>query len=841
MMKFYTNVSRYGNMLLYRGYDNGKRVQQKIKYKPTLYVSTNRPTNWKALDDTPVGEVHFDSMREANDWVNTNKHVAGRDIYGNTRYISAFINDEYPGHIEFNRNLINVTTIDIEVQSDEGFPEPDRADNIVTAITIKNNIDNTYYVWGLGDYDVEQSLMKTHRVVYKKCATEADLLIDFVTHWSLPSNCPDVITGWNTRFFDIPYLVNRIHRLLGDAYVKRLSPWGMIERREITKQGRSQTAYELKGISMLDYMELFIKFGYTYGAQESYKLDHIAHVVLGESKLSYEEYGNLHTLYKHNFQKYIDYNIKDVEIVDRLEDKMGLITLAMTIAYKGGVNYQDTFGTTAIWDTIIYRKLHENKIVVPFSEDKTKSNYPGGYVKDPHVGIHDNVVSFDLNSLYPSIIMQYNMSPETIAEGEVTKVDIEAVLTNSQKLNNNGKALSASGQYFNTNRPGIVPMIIDEMYSERVGIKKEMINSQKELQNVDKEDKQKLYQIERDISISENRQMAIKILLNSLYGAMGNRYFRFFDQRIAEAITLTGQLTIRWAEYAINRHLNNILRKGKTYKDYVLAIDTDSLYVCLDDLVTAINPQNPIDFLDKVCEKDLEPVLERSYDQLYQILGGVDNRMVMKREAIADRGLWTAKKRYILNVHDNEGVRYKTPKLKIMGIEAIKSSTPEPCRDALKAIFKVIMSGSEAETQKSINQFKEYFKTLPADKIAFPRGISKVNDFKGTDGSIYRKGTPIHVRGALLYNSQIDDLSLTKKYTKVQNGEKIKFVYLKTPNRLHENVIAFMDYLPEEFGLHKYIDYDLQFQKTFLDPIDPILSAVGWSSEEISTLEDFFG
>lgn len=841
MMKFYTNVSRYGNMLLYRGYDNGKRIQQKIKYKPTLYVSTNRPTTWKSLDGTPVGEVHFDSMREANEWVQRNKDVAGRDIFGNTRYISAFINDEFPGHIEFNRNLINVTTIDIEVQSDDGFPEPDLADNVVTAITIKNNIDNTYYVWGLGDYDTEKSLMKSHRVVYKKCATEADLLIDFVTHWSLPSNCPDVITGWNTRFFDMPYLVNRIHRLLGDAYVKRLSPWGSIERREITKQGRSQTAYEIKGISMLDYMELFIKFGYTYGAQESYKLDHIAHVVLGEKKLSYEEYGSLHSLYKYDFQKYIDYNIKDVELVDRLEDKMGLITLAMTIAYKGGVNYQDTFGTTAIWDTIIYRKLHENKIVVPFAQDKTKSNYPGGYVKDPHVGIHDNVVSFDLNSLYPSIIMQYNMSPETIAEGEVTKVDIEAVLTQSQRLNNKGKALSASGQYFNTDKVGIVPQIIDEMYGERVDIKKDMITSQKELQKVDKDDKQKLYAIERDISIAENKQMAIKILLNSLYGALGNRYFRFFDQRIAEAITLTGQLTIRWAEYAINRHLNNILRKGKTYKDFVLAIDTDSLYVCLDDLVTAINPPNPIDFLDKVCEKDLEPVLEKSYDHLYQMLGGVSNRMVMKREAIADRGLWTAKKRYILNVHDNEGVRYKTPKLKIMGIEAIKSSTPEPCRDALKQIFKVIMAGSEMETQKAINQFKEYFNTLPAHQIAFPRGISKVNDFKGTDGSIYRKGTPIHVRGALLYNSQIDDLSLAKKYTKVQNGEKIKFVYLKKPNRLHENVIAFMDYLPEEFGLQKYIDYELQFQKTFLDPIDPILSAVGWSSEEISTLEDFFG
>jgi DNA polymerase elongation subunit (family B) len=333
--------------------------------------------------------------------------------------------------------------------------------------------------------------------------------------------------------------------------------------------------------------------------------------------------------------------------------------------------------------------------------------------------------------------------------------------------------------------------------------------------------------------------MAIKILLNSLYGAMGNKYFRFFDQRIAEAITLTGQLTIRWAEYELNSFLNRTMQTT-SFKDYVVAIDTDSLYVSLDDIVNKFNPKNPIDFLDKICQDTLEPVLEKSYDDLYSMLGGVSNRMVMAREVIADRGIWTAKKRYILNVLDNEGVRYKEPKLKIMGIEAIKSSTPEPCRDALKALFKIIMSAQEEDVQKSIEQFKNYFKTLPPDEIAFPRGVSKVKEYKDHN-TIYKKGTPIHVRGSLLFNKQVRDLALTKKYALIQNGEKIKFVYLRTPNTIKENVIAFADYLPEEFNLHKYIDYDMQFQKTFLDPIEPILNAVGWNSEEVASLEDFFG
>ena len=843
MLQFYTNVSRYGNQILLRGYDHGRRIEKKIKYEPILFTSTNLKTNWKALDGTPVGVANagkrFESMRAANEYVTANKGVSGKTIYGNTKYIPAFINDYYPGEVEFNRSKINVTTIDIEVASDDGFPEPEKADHKVISIAMKSNIGETYYVWGLGDYDTDKSYMKDNMVVYRKFDREDDLLINFITHWSSQQYSPDVVTGWNTRFFDIPYLVNRINRMLGEAYVKRLSPWGMVDRQEITKMGRTQTAYELKGISQLDYLDLFKKFGYSYGPQETYKLDHIAHVVLGEKKLSYEEYSNLHTLYKHNHQKFIDYNIKDVELVDRIEDKLGLITLCMTMAYKGGVNYNDTFGTTLIWDTIIYRKLFQNNIVVPFIEDKTKSAYPGGFVKDPHVGIHDNVVSFDLNSLYPSIIMQYNMSPETIANGEITQFDIEDVLAKASRPDNRDKALAANGQYFRTDKPGIVPFIIDEMNKERVEIKQQMINAQKELQKVDKNDKQEMYRIERDIAIAENRQMSIKILLNSLYGAMGNRYFRFFDQRIAEAITLTGQLTIRWAEYSLNAYLNKVL-KTKTWRDYVIAIDTDSLYVSLDELVQKVQPNNPIDFLDKVCQEALEPALEAAYADLYSMLGGVDNRMVMKREAIADRALWTAKKRYIMNVHDNEGVRYAEPKLKIMGIEAIKSSTPAPCRKALKEIFHVIMKEDEKSVQTAIEQFKNYFKTLEPDEVAFPRGVTQVRKFQDRN-TLYKKGTPIHVRGAILYNKLIEDMQLKKKYEPINNGEKIKFLYLRQPNSIHENVIAFPDYLPEEFGLRKYIDHELQFQKTFLDPIEPILDAVGWNSKEVASLEDFFG
>jgi len=840
-LEFYTNVARYGNTLLYRGYKDGHKFEDRIRFTPTLYQADPAGTAY-TMDGIRVSPRLFDTMREVKDYTQQWKNVGGADkkLYGNTNFITQFIQEKFPDNIDFNRDLVNVSTIDIEVASDDGFPEPDQALHEVITITIKNNIDNIYYVWGLNQYDPLACSIdgcNTSNINYVQCSNERELLLRFLAHWNSKTHCPDVITGWNSRFFDIPYLVNRIVRIVGEDFAKKMSPWELISARDITINGRSQQYYELTGIAQLDYLELFKKFGYSYGAQESYKLDHIANVVLGENKLSYEEFSSLHSLYKHNYQKFVDYNIKDVQLVDRLEDKMGLITLALTMAYRGGVNYTDTLGTTAIWDAIIYRDLCNQGIVAPTAEDKFKSDYPGGYVKPPHVGLHEWVVSFDLNSLYPNIIVQWNMSPETIVDNVRENIDPDKCLAGYQNQNPD-YALAANGVYFRKDKQGVLPKIIVDYYDERKAVKKKMLAAQQEKETIDKNNKIELYRVERDIARYENQQMAIKILLNSLYGALGNKYFRYFDLRVAEGITLTGQTVIRWAERSVNEFMNKII--GTKDKDYIIAIDTDSVYVNFGPLVNKYVKENHVQNIDKICEDQFQPMLQKSYQKLFDQFGCYIPRMEMGREAIADRGIWTAKKRYILNVHNNEGVQYAEPKLKIMGIEAIKSSTPSACRDALKNLFKVIISGSETKTQKAIQEFKEYFSSLPPEQVAFPRGANDISKWSRSRGELYTKGTPIHIRGAILYNHYLKDKDLSKKYTTINNGEKVKFCYLKMPNPIRENVIAFPDYLPPELQLHDYINYDLQFEKTFLDPITPILEAVGWTAESKVSLEDFF-
>lgn len=838
MQGFYTSVARHGNSILYRGYNkSGVRIEKRIPFSPTLYVQTDRPTGFTSIRDENLKPVKFETMADAKEFVSKYGEVDNFKIYGNTNYISQFIAETFPNEISFNINFIDIGNIDIEVASDSGFPHPEDALHPVISITYKSSKSNIFHVWGLGQYDASKAIKPENSLVkYIQCKDEVELLHLFLGFWQ--ENCPDVITGWNVRLFDIPYLMNRVNRVIGPESMKQFSPWKLVSHRKLSVKNKELDSFDITGVQQLDYFDLFQKFDFVYGTLESYTLDHVSSIVLDERKLSYEEYGNLHTLYKQNHQKFIDYNIRDVDLVDRLDRQMGLIERAITIAYKGKVNFIDTFGTTAIWDSIIYNYLIKDNIVPPPSDRKHKSAYPGGYVKDVQVGAHEWVVSFDLNSLYPNLIVQYNMSPETlVSESWAMAVnDVDYYLNSTSDplppiARERDLTVAANGSMYRKDKLGILPCIIIEYYDERKNIKKKMLEAKAKYQkNPSKE-------LEREINILENTQMAVKILLNSLYGALGNEHFRYFDMKVAEGITLSGQLAIRWAEKAMNDAINKILKTDGI--DYIIAIDTDSLYVNMAPLIKAVNPNDPVKFLDKACKEKFEPILEKAYEQLFHHMNGYNNRMVMAREAIADRGIWTAKKRYILNVHNNEGVQYSEPKLKIMGIEAIKSSTPMVVRNKFKEVFKLILLGTESDVQNFVKDFEREFMSLDPEEVSFPRGVSELKKWEDPN-TLFKSGTPIHVRGAILYNHFLKKKKLDKEYEEIQDGEKVKFCYLKLPNPLTQNVISFPKYLPRDFGLAEYIDYDKQFEKTFKDPLQPIMEAVGWNLEKISTLEGFF-
>lgn len=823
MSKFYTNVVCLGNYIFERGIEDGVPFDDKHEFKPTLYIPTTTKTDWRTLENEPVGPVQWGTIKETREAMRKYEGVENMKIYGHTNYNYSYIAETYTESIDYNLEHLKIMFIDIEVGSEHGFPNPENAFEEVTAITIKINDD--IQVWGCSDFKNTQE-----NITYNKCGDERQLLEQFVMYWQ--QNCPHVITGWNTKSFDTPYLVNRIRRELGESWVKKLSPWGFVKEQKIFGMGGKEVqTYEIYGVSEIDYMDAYKKF--TYTNQESYRLDHIAHVELGENKLDYSEVNTLHELYRTDYQKFIEYNIQDVLLVDRLENKMKLLEMIISLAYLSKCNYTDVFAQTRMWDCIIYNHLLKEKVVIPQKSKQRKGDaYEGAYVKAPQKGRHKWIVSFDLNSLYPHLIMQYNISPETILGTWQDDIGVEGLLNkefDTSVWKEKNVTVTPNGSVYRKDKQGFLPKLMESMYNDRVTYKQLMLEEQKKGRNADPNKLSQYY----------NYQQNLKIALNSAYGAMGNQWFRYYDERNAEAVSVAGQLSVQWAENAVNNYLNTTL--GTVNKDYIVAMDTDSLYVCLGDLVSKIgitDDKKIVDFLDKACGR-IEGVIEESYKELAEYVNAYQQKMVMKREVIADTGIWTAKKHYILNVHDSEGVRYEEPKLKIVGIEAIKSSTPQACRESLKAIFNIIISGTEDEVISYIEKFKEKFFSLDMEKIAFPRSVNGLKKYKDP-ASIYTKGTPIHVKGSLIYNYMLRSKKLTKKYPIIQEGEKVKFVYLKDPNPAGDKVISILNNLPKEFELEKYIDYDTQFNKAFVEPLKGVLDVIGWDTERRSSLDNFF-
>jgi DNA polymerase elongation subunit (family B) len=838
MGKFYTNVHRHRNDILLRGYDeDGYAVKERVRYKPYLFIPA-KEGHYRTLDGRTVDKKVFESMKEAREFVGEFKEVSNFEYFGMTQWLYPFIFDNYRGEIKYDPTKIKVANIDIEVASDDGFPDIQDALKEVTAICLRHN--GFSHVFGCGDFKT-----KDKNVRYVKCVDEEALLKAFLAEWNIIE--PDVVTGWYIEFFDIPYLVNRISNILGEDEAKRLSPWNLLEEKTIEIRGRENQVFIPVGVAVLDYQNLYKKF--TYVQQESYKLDHIAFVEIGERKLDYSEYESLLELYKNDYQKFIEYNIHDCALVERIDDKLKLMELVYALSYDAKVNYSDALTSVRLWDVIIHNYLLERRVVVPqFTPSANEVNIVGGHVKEPQIGLHDWMVSFDLNSLYPHLIMQYNISPETYAgclkEVSGTPEDKEKIVTEILKGDFNHYdeyrekyTITANYGLYKKKKQGFLPALMEKMYVDRTVYKKEMIEVKKQYEET------KSLELQKEIARLHNMQMAKKIQLNSAYGALANQYFRWFDTRHAEAITMSGQLSIRWIESRMNKFLNKLL--GKKGIDYVVAADTDSIYVCLAGLVdTVFSKKTPsalkvVDFLDKACEKQIQPFIDKSYQELAEYVGAFQQKMFMKRESIADKGIWRGKKMYILNVWNNEGVQYKEPQLKTMGIETVRSSTPAACRENLKKALKIIMTGTQEELINFIDQFRRTFETLPFEDIAFPRGVKGLHKYRCA-AHIYKKGTPIHVKGSLIYNNLINEHKIEKKFPLISDGDKIKFSYLKIPNPVFSKVISVPGILPPQFELEKYIDRDMQFDKSFLEPIKSITSVIGWETEERATLEGFF-
>lgn len=830
MTAFYTYAWQYGNRVLTRGYRDGKPFIEKDYFKPKLYVRSNEPSKYKGLFGEQLKPIEFRNPSEAREFMEKYDGIGNYPIYGQTDLTYQYLSEAYPeDEIPFDMSQMGIWSLDIETTADTGFPDVDDPREEVLLITVMNNNTKEIITWGTGEWTPVSDEVKDLVVNYIPCEDEYELLKAFGVWWF--NNTPDIVTGWNIEFFDIPYLMARCARVLGEESKNGFSPFNMTRKRVVKMMGKEHTLYDIKGVAQLDYLDLYKKF--TYTVRESYKLDYIAEVELGHKKLD-NQFDTFKEFYEKDWNRFIDYNIIDTQLVDELEDKMKLIELIATMAYDAKCNFGDIYSSVRTWDCLLYNHLLKKNIMIPQKQEQEGRQIEGAFVQQPKIGEYEWVLSFDATSLYPSIIMQYNMSPETMVAEMPVDCDVDRLLDKKVNIDTE-HAVCANGAKFSRDKQGVFAEITQKFFDDRQKYKKLMIESQREFE------KSKNGEIKKNIAKYNNFQMARKIQLNSLFGAAGNKYFRYYDDRIAEGITITGQYIIRTAARAIDEYMNEIMgTEGEVYSFYS---DTDSCYITLDKLVKKYYNDLPkhkiVDVLDKIATEKIEPAIAKAMSELADYTHAREKKIDFKREAIADKGIWIAKKRYALNVYDNEGVRYEEPKLKVMGLEIVRSSTPAPVRESLREAVSLCLTGDEQRLQSFVEKTWQDFQALPPEVIAFPRGCNGLDKYSHRF-EIYKKGTPIHVRGALLYNDQLKKHKLGLKYPVINNGDKIKFLYLKEPNTLRENVMAFSSKIPKEFDIHKYIDYELMFEKAYLDPLNTIAESIGWRTKPVATLEDLF-
>ena len=831
---FYDN--KEGTIRLRTWTEDGKRIDTDVPFSPFLYTESTTPADATSIFRTHLKRRVFKNNMERSKFV---KETSTSRLFGNMSCEQQFLLEAFKEQVDskdFSKYPLKIYSFDIETYSPNEFPVPELAKDPVILITIHNNLTDEIFSWG-----VEKKYKpKNENVKYYCCRTEFEMFEKFMNFWKIDP--PDILVGWNSERFDIPYIINRARGLLGDEFINQLSPVGKLYYKPIMDNfGRNTGKWVIYGLSCLDYMEIYK--AYAKGERESYSLNYIGEYELKEGKLAINA-TNLSNLANEDWENFVDYNIQDVQLLVKLEAKLNYLRIVRLLAYKGCTNFEAALGKIAIVTGAMYLQAHKQGYVIPtFKNEEIRDSLVGGYVREPERGLKKSIVSYDVNSLYPNTIITLNISAETklgkIVIGEYgvdDKLTIRLVngkiheLTEKQFktfIKKEKISVSKAGVLYSQKYKGVCPNLIDTLYTERVEAQKQKLTLEK---------KKKLNEEEKaTVEYLDTLQYTIKILLNSIYGTFANKYSAFMDIDNASSITKTGQAVAKEGAKILDEFIQ------KTYgvtSSCVIAGDTDSVYITIQPILDKLELPLAVDnVITKKVHTIVDEITEVVNSEINSWAGtelnSSDSRFVFKREVIADVGTFLQKKRYIIRILDKEGVAVEGGKFKYVGVEIARSTMPKKVKEIVKEVLEnALLTNDIKGTNDIYRHAYDTFISLPLAEVAFRSSIQNYNKY--ADGATldkFNKGTPCHVKASIAFNLLLDKFKLTSKYEKIQSGQKVKYFYTaNNPYRL--DAIAFVTDYPKEFDKVK-IDYEKMFLKIAAPPVERLYEALDWRLPQI--------
>lgn len=826
---------------------DGKRVKFDASVDPYLYVEGNG--DYESIFGTKLAKKLFRTQYDRYKFL---KDTNIKRVFDNFPVTQQYLIDTFWKVNEtpdFAQHPIKVMFLDIEVYAPDDFPHANKAAKPVNVITIYDSLSKKFITWGIKDYTPTEP-----DTVYVKCVSEKDIFIKFIDYFQ--SDYPDILTGWNSEFFDIPYVINRCNNILGEEYVKKLSPSGNVYNRSIRGQfGQEQIRWYIEGISLIDYLDVYKRF--CLGVRESYKLASIAEIELGESKVNFGPI-NLATLADKDWKTFVEYNIQDVRLLVKMEEKLKYTELIRMLAYVGLTTFEAAMGSLSVINgaTAVRARYREQKIPSFIRDEDDGTKNPGAYVGEPLSGFQEYIISFDANSLYPNVMISLNISPETkvgvIDKQDDNEVVLRHVSGKTYTLPTNKFAafvekeqiaISKANVCFTQKKKGVMPEILDYYYNKRQAIRKDLKKLKKEYSEFADKTTVQAKQVKLTIDQLDAKQMCIKVFINSIYGYFGNKNAPFGDDDIASSITLTGQGVIKHSNELLKSFIKSEINdiSDDELNKCIIYNDTDSSYVSIKPLITkkALKFKNGNKVTKETYTKvqEIEDYLNKEIKVWgAQSLNSKDCRFLFKREAIADVGIFLQKKRYVIHILDDEGI--PCDKFKYTGVEVVRSTMPGAIKPYVKKIIETMMTTQNfGQTNQILNETYTIFKNLSVEDITFVSGIKGYEKYAGQcDDFNTAKGMPLHVKAAYIHNLLLDRFNIAKKYEKISSGDKVRFFYVKEPNKFNISAIAYKYYYPEEFKNIFEPDYDTMFEKHIFSVIDRFYQNVNWVAQKPGNL-----